>query len=63
MQKLQNIGQYARRVLRMVGLLATRTVPWNSFTRALRPGQVAVPSRGRGMVFCDRETVRMAFGE
>lgn len=29
---------------------------------SLRPEQVAVPARGLGMVFCDRDTERMAFG-
>lgn len=63
MDYLTRIASYGRRLLRMIGLFATRTVPWSTFTRALRPDQVAVPARGRGMVFCDRETERMAFGE
>jgi hypothetical protein len=57
MDWLKLIGRYT------LWLLATRTIPWSSFKRSLRPGQVAVPTRGRGTVFCDRETERMAFGE
>lgn len=59
----QNLTRYARRVARMTWLLTTRTVSWSSFAQSLRPEQVSVQTRGRGMVFCDRDTERIAFGE
>lgn len=56
-------ARYGRRMLRTVGMVATRTVPLSSFRLALRPRQVALPACGLGMVFYDRDTERMAFGE
>lgn len=60
---IMGTGRYGLRIPRMLVLLATRRIPWTSFTRSLRSGQVAVPALGPGMVFCDRDTERMAFGE
>lgn len=60
---LRQACRYGRRLARVLHLLARRKITWRSFTQSLRPTQVAVRARGSGMIFCDRDTERMAFGE
>lgn len=54
--------KYGFRICRMLDLYIGRTLDWSNFRLALRPDQVAVVTRGGGMVFCDADTERIAFG-
>lgn len=53
---------YLLRICRMTDLFVARAVDCSNFMRSLRPNQVAVITRRGGMVFCDADTERMAFG-
>ena len=50
-----NMLNYVFRICRMTDLFV-------NFMQSLRPSQVAVMTRRGGMVFCDADTERMAFG-
>ena len=63
MDKIRGIFRYACRLLRVLRLLAKRTISFRSFLQSLRPAQVSVTAREGKMIFCDRDTERMAFGE
>jgi len=47
---------------RMVDLFARGAIDFENFKRSLRPAQVTILARAGGMLFCDADTERMAFG-
>lgn len=55
--------RYFLRIIRMVDLFARGRINFTNLMLSLLPSQVAVLARKDGMLFCDRETERTAFGE
>lgn len=56
------IFRYCLRMPRMVDLFARGAIDFANFRLSLRPAQVTVLARKGGMLFCDADTERMAFG-
>lgn len=54
--------RYILRVLRMIDLFARGSIDFANFKHSFRPGQITVLARDGGMLFCDADTERMAFG-
>lgn len=61
--KIRLVCRYGCRVQRVLRLLVKRTITLRSFMLSLRPVQVAVSTREGKMIFCDRDTELMAFGD
>lgn len=54
--------RYIYRIVRMVDLFARGVIDFTNFKQSLRPMQVAVLASKGGLLFCDADTERMAFG-
>lgn len=54
--------RYILRIIRMVDLFTRGAIDYKNFKLSLRPTQVTVLARKAGMLFCDADTERMAFG-
>jgi hypothetical protein len=54
--------RYTYRIVRMANLFARGVIDFTNFKQSLRPMQVAVLASKGGLLFCDADTERIAFG-